>query len=151
METCEYTARLAAYHDGELPACEQQAVEEHVRACTDCSGELARLRELSRVLSAAPVPEVPRGLSGRLRAGLRTSGELEIIRICRVASMAAAALLMVCVVSLWTSEPPAPAQIQAPDAWEVAAVTLNTDLAQADADWGETFAMWVVEDLSREN
>jgi anti-sigma factor RsiW len=151
MGICEYTAKLSAYHDGELPDHERRAVEAHVAGCPECSRELSGLRELSLVLSAAPVPEVPHDLSGRLRAGLRSSGEVEIIRICRVASMAAAALLVVCAVSLWGSEPSAPAQVQAPATWEVAAVTLNTDLAQADTDWSETFAQWVVADLSREN
>jgi anti-sigma factor RsiW len=149
MDSCDYESRLTAYYDGELPPDERAEVEEHLHRCAACSEELARLRELSRILGTAPVPAAPQGLADRLRRGLRPTRELEIIRICRVASMAAAALLAVCVVSLWSSEPTAPAQVQAPPAWELAAVTLDADLVEAE--WDEAFAQWVVDDLSREN
>jgi anti-sigma factor RsiW len=149
MSACDYMERVGAYHDGELSADEGSAFEGHLRGCPACSAELARLRELSGMLAAIPVPRASLGFPERLRAGLRSTRDREIIRICRIASMAAAALLTVCVISLWGDEPSAPAGVRAPDAWEVAAVTLDADLAQAD--WGETFAVWVVEDLSREN
>jgi anti-sigma factor RsiW len=126
MKTCEHSEKLAAYHDGELPEPERRAMERHLLECASCRRELAKLRELSRILCVVPVPEMSAGLPARLEAGLRRAGEREVIRICRVASM-----------------------VQAPPTWEVAAVTLDSELAQAD--WGETFARWVVEDLSREN
>src|SRR5207245_5188552 len=46
---------ISAYLDGELSQAERHAAQQHVRACTRCSAELAAFGRLENVL-AAPAP-----------------------------------------------------------------------------------------------
>jgi anti-sigma factor RsiW len=54
--TCAATRRkLQAYHDGELPVCDQIAVGAHLEWCVDCANRLAQLRLIqSAVRALAP-------------------------------------------------------------------------------------------------
>lgn len=51
---------LQAFHDGELEGNERAAVEAHCAECAPCRNELAELAEVASLLSAAPVPDLPR-------------------------------------------------------------------------------------------
>jgi hypothetical protein len=42
--------RLSAYHDGELPTCEQVAVESHLRDCARCAIDAAELDDVGEAL-----------------------------------------------------------------------------------------------------
>jgi anti-sigma factor RsiW len=45
--------RIGAYADGELGAAERQAVEAHLRACTECTRELALIRTMGGAMREA--------------------------------------------------------------------------------------------------
>lgn len=149
MGGCTYQSRLAAYHDGELPPERRREVQEHVAGCPACAAELERLRAVSRLLQSARAPAMPEDMAGRLHEALVPARERGIIRICRAVSLAAAALLVVCGAWLLTGRPDGAASAGPLAEWEVAAVTLDPELAQASAE--EATALWLVSDLSREN
>ena len=52
MSDCELTARVAAYHDGELDPSAAQQLESHLPACAACAEELRNLREMSGLFGA---------------------------------------------------------------------------------------------------
>ena len=47
---------LPAYHDQELRGARLKWVEDHLKGCDACRGELDELRRLSALLQAAPEP-----------------------------------------------------------------------------------------------
>ena len=53
MMNCDQTRlRLASYLDGESPEDEREKVEEHLRGCAACLGELEALRRTGRLVNA---------------------------------------------------------------------------------------------------
>ncbi|MGD2174591.1 MAG: zf-HC2 domain-containing protein [Candidatus Brocadiaceae bacterium] len=149
MAECTYRKRLMAYHDGELTPERRRELEEHLKDCPACAAELEELRTLSGVLGEAEAPTMPEGMVERLRGAVPAARERTIVRLCRAVSLAAAVLLVVCGGWVWYETAEGRAALAAPPAWEVAAVTLDNDVAGAGP--GETFALWAVNDLSREN
>lgn len=73
LRCSQVLARLSEYLDGELPAAERRAVEEHLRGCDACTrfgGEFsATLRSLRRHLLSTPCDEAR--LRQRLRDAVR--------------------------------------------------------------------------------
>jgi anti-sigma factor RsiW len=58
--TCDsWTEKLDAYFDGELPADEARALDEHVRQCPACTAESLRRLQLKRAVQAAGRRFVP--------------------------------------------------------------------------------------------
>lgn len=85
---CADESLLSAYLDGELPAAEERAVEDHLAGCPGCRADLAglravvsRLHDLQRATPPAALGHAvarrvalearPAGLFGRLEAALR--------------------------------------------------------------------------------
>lgn len=62
-----YHKLLSAHLDQFLPEEEQRVVEEHLRECEDCAGELRQLRRWSGALKQAPSPAMPPDLAFRIR------------------------------------------------------------------------------------
>lgn len=58
MKCKKFVSRIQAYHDGELAAGEAEKLEEHLKSCPACSGELERLRSLSALVRGLEAPEV---------------------------------------------------------------------------------------------
>lgn len=54
MNTCEYGSKVDAYHDGELPAGDRIAFEQHLATCPPCQADLAQTRQLAAFIAAAP-------------------------------------------------------------------------------------------------
>ena len=50
---CEMNLRLVVWIDGELPASEAAAVEQHVQVCGECRGRVAEYQEVSRGFAAS--------------------------------------------------------------------------------------------------
>lgn len=50
---------LSAYHDGELPDDQREAVSEHLIDCSRCQAEFASLEALSGLVRRSPAPEPP--------------------------------------------------------------------------------------------
>jgi anti-sigma factor RsiW len=149
MAECTQHDQLMAYHDGELPPERRAAFERHLAECDSCARELRRLRALSGLVREFEVPPMPQGMMERLREALGPARERSIIRLCRTVSLAAAALLAVCIGLLMSDGLDGANGAGGPAGWELAAVTLDADLAEEGAH--EAAALWIVGDLSREN
>ena len=63
---CDFSGRLIAWLDRELPEDEASKVEQHLRSCTECRGSLAAFQQASSAFDAfcdrAVALEKPRGL-----------------------------------------------------------------------------------------
>lgn len=71
MSCHEHARLLGAYFDSELDLTAALAVEDHLRSCSRCAGELARLRALRAALNKhAPIEGAPETLWARISAGL---------------------------------------------------------------------------------
>src|SRR2546421_11214269 len=63
---CEHPTEIHAYHDGELSAPRRAEFEAHLAACDECRRELHELRQMARLLVAAPMPQLPAYLPARI-------------------------------------------------------------------------------------
>ena len=149
MAECEFRARVMRYHDGELAPSERRKMAEHLARCPDCARELACLQALTRMVTDLPAPEMSGAALANLHEGVGHVRERAITRICRPAALAAAMVLAVCAFWLHQVQPAGTAEARPPAAWEAAAATLDAELVRADG--GNSFALWMVEGLSREN
>ena len=61
---------LGAYHDGELGATERARVEQHLAQCADCTAELDRLRQASKVLGEYPFQDITTDELSRLHRAI---------------------------------------------------------------------------------
>jgi anti-sigma factor RsiW len=91
--------QLPAYFDGELDAARGRAFEDHLTACSDCTRELAALRDLRTALQDESCRHrPPPGLEGRVREALRqarpspAAGRRWTARLTAAAALAAAVL-----------------------------------------------------------
>jgi anti-sigma factor RsiW len=154
---CPTNEELSAYHDGALGADRSRQIEQHMRTCAACAGELADLRRVSQWLGRQrpePSPEVVRrvvefadGLAERNEAP--TLGALR--RVGRVLSGLAASVLVFGVIRL--AQQPTPVSrntrslaVAAAD-WEE--VVLRRNAAETSTPEQAEFADWVVSGLSR--
>ena len=64
--SCDNFRQVHAYHDGELPQAERAAVEAHLRGCPDCAALLSDLQQMSHLVAAAPLAEMPQAAMHRL-------------------------------------------------------------------------------------
>lgn len=62
----EAVERLWAYLDDELDEAGRRAVEEHLRFCLRCCGEVEFARAVRQVLAARSRPDLPRDVQNRL-------------------------------------------------------------------------------------
>jgi anti-sigma factor RsiW len=92
--TCPNEPQVHAYHDGELPPAERAAAEAHIAACEPCSSLLNDLREISRRIGLAPLPEVAAVGFERLYDTWHAARERGVLRITRWLTAAAAAILV---------------------------------------------------------
>ena len=63
--------QLSAYLEGELEVAPRRAVEDHVRQCVRCQGELVLLQRTIALLRGLDEVEVPPSLSTAIQAGVR--------------------------------------------------------------------------------
>lgn len=150
MSDCKHSRFLSAYHDGELPSEECRRLEDHLRECPACARELERLKSLSRLFAAAPMPEMPADALERVHRRVAAARNGVVMRMAEVFTAAAAAVLVACVGWLWQVSRMSEAQAQPVEPWERTAITLRTELP-AGAGTELQVVQWVVEDLSREN
>src|SRR5262245_42008312 len=91
---CDRSSQVHLYHDGELPAGERDSLEAHIRSCPECRELLAELRGISRMVLAAPLPEMPGDVMQRLRDARYVLPDSGVLRIAGWLTAAAAAVLM---------------------------------------------------------
>ena len=149
MAGCEHSRRIGAYYDGELPPTECRAMEEHLGRCPPCARELERLRRVSELLSTAGAPEISPDALSRLHDNARVIRQGVIARTAAWLTAAAAAILLVCSLSLWRTQAGEGIYDAPAETWETVALAPESDVA-ASADGEMVFAQWVVEDLSLE-
>ncbi|MEP0841818.1 MAG: zf-HC2 domain-containing protein [Phycisphaerae bacterium] len=97
--SCNRSAEVHRYHDGELAAAQRAAVESHVDQCAECKALLSDLARLSALVAAAPRAALPEPALARLRESWRSSRERGVIRVAGWLTAAAAAILIAAVVS----------------------------------------------------
>ena len=120
-EACERMVRVSAYHDGELPPGETEALERHIEQCAACRQELHRLRALSAWLASVSVPAPPEAFLAHLGRSAPMRRSRTMLRIAEWAAAIAAGVLVAFSVLLWRREPARPLPVRPPAAWERAA------------------------------
>ncbi|HSW46656.1 MAG TPA: zf-HC2 domain-containing protein [Phycisphaerae bacterium] len=143
--TCDGTARIHRYHDGELSPPERTHVETHLRQCGQCSRTLADLRRLSSLVSKAGLAEMPADAAARLHARWPQTRDRGIRRLAGWLTAAAAAVLIAALLAR-------PADLgdttSRPAIWQTVAVLPPTELhGDADSDL-LVMAQWMADELS---
>lgn len=98
---------LSAYHDGELPNDQREAVTDHLVDCSHCQTELASLKSLSGLVRRSPAPEPPAALLHNMERALsrdtRQSPSWNLLSGWVMVPVGAAAALLLAVVAwqLW--------------------------------------------------
>ena len=145
----ELKQKLSAYHDGELPESEVREFEDTLRSDPQLADELKQLRLMSRLLETAAAPSLSAQAKTRLHQKVELMPQRELTRTMSTLTAAAAIVLLVCSITLWTGQ--RNTVNPASDLWEVAVWTTpseedETELAEAD-DEGQ-LAEWIINDLA---
>ena len=147
MKDCDLQPLLGAYHDRELDAMDVAKIEDHLRACSRCTAELAALREISRRIASASLSasldELDPAESTRLHQAVHAiEGESDNQPLYRIAGLFAALAASVLIVSgVWLLEihPASQIAVQTPvvselngravtaPEWERVAMSLRAD------------------------
>ncbi|HWB54505.1 MAG TPA: zf-HC2 domain-containing protein [Tepidisphaeraceae bacterium] len=148
METCDWTTRLSAYHDGELSADDAAAVEQHIAQCPACQHELRQYRRLSLILGQTEMPNPSSAVVASIKRQLQWEGNPMLLRLARQLTGVAAAVLVggaLWLITANTSSSAAPIPVHD---WEAAAVSPTADASQQNS--GDVqLAEWIETDLSR--
>ncbi|CAN5423385.1 hypothetical protein BH10PLA1_BH10PLA1_14070 [soil metagenome] len=140
--TCDQTAQLQAYHDGELPAGERAAIEQHLPTCAACTAEFAQLRAISAAFANEPRSKISQIARHRLHNRVDEAMERGLVRIAWSLSGVAAAVLIGG--SVWLLQMKDQSQPVAAPPWVEAAASAraNGDVAVTPA------AQWYLVDAS---
>jgi anti-sigma factor RsiW len=132
--TCDRTAQLHAYHDGQLDAAASAEMERHLAACGECAEALAELRATSALFAATPRPRLSQMSQHRLHRHVEAAIERGLVRFAWSLSGAAAAVLLVG--SIWLSHTKEPPQAAPPWVEAVAfAHPIDTGVQTPAAQW----------------
>ena len=129
--SCDHSQTLHAWHDGQLPAHQCTAFQQHLAACPQCQQELKEIAALSRLFANVKKPSIS---PDALRQLHQSSGMLRgrtIIRIATRLTAAASILLAIGLFSLW-HQAPTPSQPVA--LWESMMVDWRTADTAASSD-----------------
>lgn len=150
MRVCRHISRISAYYDGEVTPEERRFLDAHVGRCPGCMAELEGFRSLSRLLSAAGMPEAPEQCSQRLHQRVRSFSDRRVLRMARMLTAVAASVIVLCGGWLWQASmrPQVPSNPSLP--WEAVAVTPGI-ASDPDAGAESLIAQWILDDLPREN
>ena len=154
---CEHSDQIHAYHDGELSAPLRAKLEAHLAGCAECGRELNELRQMARLLVAAPMPQMPAGLPDLIVSSFenaRRDKESGLRKLAGWLNAAAAVILLAATVRMsgmmtrGMEKPTAEASIGLRD-WELSAV-MPPDRQVDDAGSADLIqvAQWMARDLS---
>jgi anti-sigma factor RsiW len=125
---------LGAYFDGELPADERAIIDSHLRTCPQCSAELQRLGEFSRILQEHEFQDITERELRDLHRAVEDAADVRVWRIGSSLGVIAASVLIIgigwlSVLPNQTSQPGSEMTIAARPApatpWERMAMTLT--------------------------
>jgi anti-sigma factor RsiW len=154
---CEHSIQLHAYHDGELSPALRVQLEAHVAGCEECRRELDELRQMARLLVAAPMPQMPADLPARIASSFESARRAKDSGLRKLAgwlNAAAAVILLAATVRMsgmmtrGTEKQPTEASSGLRD-WELSAV-MPPDRQVDDAGSADLIqvAQWMARDLS---
>ena len=112
--------------------------------------ELEGFRSLSRLLSAAGMPEAPEQCSQRLHQRVGALSDRRVLRMARMLTAAAAAVIVLCGGWLWQASMRPQVPSNPSIAWELVAVAPDME-SDTDAGAESLIAQWILDDLPREN
>jgi anti-sigma factor RsiW len=93
--TCDKSAHVHAYYDNELSPAQRGDFESHLQECADCRGLLAELRQVSSLLTAAPMgADLSQMAMARLRNTWQSARDRGVMRMAGWLTAAAAAVLI---------------------------------------------------------
>src|SRR6186997_1176895 len=97
--TCEQTAQIHRYHDGDLSPAEQAFVQEHLTTCGECRELLGDLQDISRMFATVDLPEVTNRAINRMqgawwKAATAKAEDRSIRKLASWMTAAAAAVLV---------------------------------------------------------
>ena len=149
--TCDRTAQVHAYHDGQLGPAGRADFEDHLAGCDACAQLLGELRGVSRLVSTAPLPRVSGARAQRYYSAWDVSRQRGVLRISSWLTGAAAAVLVGSLV-LWPKPDvnTATAVNESSVAWETVAVMPPPERGADRPDEFIELAEWIAEDLSLE-
>lgn len=148
MTECEWTIRLSAYHDGELPEADVMAVEQHVSQCPACQRDLRQYRKLSVLIGREEIPELAGATLEKMKDAIEWEGNPVILRLARRMTGIAAAVVIGGALWLMTGNSLASNTPTPLHDWEAAAVSPVADATQPNTGDAQ-LAEWIVTDLSR--
>jgi anti-sigma factor RsiW len=94
---CERAHDIHAYHDGELSPAKVAAIEAHLRDCAACAELLAELRQLSQLVAAAPMVDMPPAAMKRMQQAWWAAQDRGVLRVASWLTAAAAAVILAAV------------------------------------------------------
>ena len=142
---CALRQSVAAYHDGELPAEQADAMSRHVQECGMCGGEAKAMQAISRLLSGPVSPAMPPQAMARLHAVIDGARASSLQWMGEVLTAAAAAVLLLCGAAMWLS--PARQPTAAVPLWELTAASYVDREAQP-VEPEDLWAHWTAAELS---
>jgi anti-sigma factor RsiW len=150
--TCDQTAQIHAYHDGDLSPTERAAVETHLRSCDSCRELLSDLQHISRLMASAALVEMPPRAINRMYGAWWASAQARDRGVRRLAGWltAAAAAVLVLVPLYSPYSPSRPAEFEA-GSWQetIAFIPPAGPRDDANAELIQV-AQWIANDLSTE-
>ena len=89
---------IHAYHDGELsPPAQVAVIEAHLRDCAACAALLAELRQVSQLVAAAPLADMPPAAMKRMQQAWWAAQDRGVLRVASWLTAAAAAVILAAV------------------------------------------------------
>ena len=98
--SCDRSAEVHAYYDGEMPRQQRATFEAHLADCADCRQVLAELRKVSELIAAAPLAEMSPMALARLQQSWFAAKDRGVMRIAGWLTAVAASILIAALL-LW--------------------------------------------------
>jgi anti-sigma factor RsiW len=91
--SCKHAQHVQAFYDAQLPAALHEQVDDHIRSCRECAELLAELRQMSQLIAAAPMADMPPALMKRLEQSWWASRDRGVLHLAEWLTGAAACVL----------------------------------------------------------
>ena len=145
----ELKQKLSAYHDGELTETEARKLEQALRDDPQIADGLKQLRALSHLLETAKMPSLSDQGRQRLYAQAELLPQRELTRTVGFLATAAAVVLLVCSLTLWTGERSVKPGNGSSFVLEGAMWLLSEEGEEEAGEQGQ-LAKWIINDLALE-